>query len=63
MVGAGLPTTMVNAEEVAVCEALSVTFTVNEGYEPTVVGVPLISPLVGFRLSPGGRLPLPSEYV
>jgi hypothetical protein len=33
------------------------------GKEPAVVGVPLMSPEEGFRVSPPGKLPLAREKV
>ena len=41
----------------AVCEALSVTWTVKLDV-PAVVGVPLIAPNVTFNVRPAGKLPL-----
>jgi hypothetical protein len=41
---------------VAIPEALSATLTVNVGFS-TVVGVPLMTPVEGFRLSPAGSVP------
>jgi hypothetical protein len=40
----------------------SVTLTVNEN-GPAVVGVPVIAPVVGFNVRPGGRAPVATENV
>jgi hypothetical protein len=48
------PATMVIAQALLLAPSASVTFTVNE---PADVGVPVIAPLLVFKLSPAGRVP------
>jgi hypothetical protein len=40
----------------AVAEVESVTVTTILGYVPAVVGLPLMTPVVALRVSPGGKL-------
>jgi len=53
-----VPSGLIAIESVfdAVLEPLSVTVTVN-GYVPSAVGVPEITPVPAFKLRPAGRLP------
>jgi hypothetical protein len=48
---------------VAAGDAESVAFTVKLVAPPAVVGVPDMSPVVAFRLSPAGRAPTESDQV
>jgi hypothetical protein len=51
---------------VALCAVgivLSTTFTVNEYVLPAVVGVPVIAPVLVFKLNPPGNVPALIEYV
>jgi hypothetical protein len=47
----------------AVGVVLSTTFTVNEYVLPAIVGVPLIAPVLVFKLKPPGNVPALIEYV
>jgi hypothetical protein len=48
---------VMDREAVVDAPTLSVTLTVKAGTVPGVDGVPLMRPLLGFRLKPAGRVP------